>query len=150
MTQHGRRRMAEVSNRTWELERALGRTPSDEEVAEALGISIGDYLDLLATASHAVGMSNAEPAEPDLVAGGGPDPSVLYAEAEERHRLANAISRLPPRQQEVLGLYYQHECTQAEIGRLLGVSESRVCQILSDATSRLRFALGETSLRSAG
>ena len=149
MTQHGRRRMAEVNKRVWELERSLGRAPSEEEVASALGMEVGDYLDLLATASHAASMSSGEPADPDLVAGGGPDPSLLYAEAEERRRLAAAIACLPTRMQEVLGLYYQHECTQAEIGRLLGVTESRVCQILSDATSRLRFALGETSLRSA-
>jgi RNA polymerase sigma factor for flagellar operon FliA len=150
MTQYGRRRMAEVHKRTWELERALGRAPSEEEVAEALGMSVRDYQDLLVSAYHASGMANAEPADPDLVAGGGPDPSVICAESEERRRLAEAISRLPARQQEVLALYYQHECTQAEIGRLLGVTESRVCQILSDATGRLRFALGVASRRPAG
>ncbi|MFO0714209.1 MAG: sigma-70 family RNA polymerase sigma factor [Sandaracinus sp.] len=146
MTQHGRRRMAAVNKRTWELERALGRAPSDEEVAEALGIPVSDYLDLLATASHASGMTSGAECDPDLVAANGPDPQSLCAEMEERRRLAEAIAKLPTRLQEVLGLYYQHECTQAEIGRMLGVTESRVCQLLSDATSRLRFVLGEVSL----
>ena len=80
----------------------------------------------------------------------GDDHGVAVFADSERRRLAEAISRLPARQQEVLALYYQHECTQAEIGRLLGVTESRVCQILSDATGRLRFALGVASRRPAG
>jgi RNA polymerase sigma factor for flagellar operon FliA len=44
--------------------------------------------------------------------------------------------------QTVLGLYYQEECTLAEIGQIIGVTESRVCQILGEATVRLRASLG--------
>ncbi len=143
MTQHGRRRLANLHRRVAELERELGRAPTDEEVAKGLGTSVQAYLELLGTAAHARGMTSGADPDPDVFASSAPDPAALYAGAEERHRLASAISSLPSRMQEVLGLYYQHECTQAEIGRLLDVTESRVCQILGEAVARLRFVLRE-------
>jgi RNA polymerase sigma factor for flagellar operon FliA len=54
------------------------------------------------------------------------------------------MAKLTERTQHVLALYYQEECTQAEIGEILGVTESRVCQILGEATARLRAMLDET------
>ncbi|MEY4577075.1 MAG: hypothetical protein RL701_1778, partial [Pseudomonadota bacterium] len=61
-----------------------------------------------------------------------------------KRRLATAMAKLTERTQQVLGLYYQDECTQAEIGQILGVTESRVCQILGEATARLRALLDDT------
>ena len=52
--------------------------------------------------------------------------------------LSQAITTLPPRLQQVLGLYYQKECTLKEIGAVLGVTESRICQLHSQAVARLR------------
>jgi RNA polymerase sigma factor for flagellar operon FliA len=72
-------------------------------------------------------------------------PDALLADADLKQHLAEAISQLPERAQQVLGLYYQEECTQAEIGQILGVTESRVCQILGDATMRLRALMDETN-----
>jgi RNA polymerase sigma factor for flagellar operon FliA len=60
-----------------------------------------------------------------------------------KRRLALAVGKLTERTQQVLALYYQEECTQAEIGEILGVTESRVCQILGEATARLRALLDE-------
>ena len=59
--------------------------------------------------------------------------------------MAGALSKLTERNQQVLALYYQEECTQAEIGNILGVTESRVCQILGEATARLRAMLDDTN-----
>ncbi|MBN8612697.1 MAG: sigma-70 family RNA polymerase sigma factor, partial [Deltaproteobacteria bacterium] len=81
--------------------------------------------------------------DPDAFASADPDACVLYGLAEERRRLAAAIAKLAPRLQEVLGLYYQHDCTQAEIGRLLGITESRVCQLLAESVVHLRKTLRE-------
>ena len=53
----------------------------------------------------------------------------------------NSIRKLPERTQTVLALYFQEDCTQAEIGEILGVTESRVCQILGEAAARIRASL---------
>mgnify|MGYP003350023965 CR=1 FL=1 len=55
-----------------------------------------------------------------------------------------AITELPERERRVLALYYEHELTLAEIGAVLGVGESRVCQLRTQATARLRARLRET------
>ncbi len=57
--------------------------------------------------------------------------------------VAEAIETLPERLQQVLALYYQEECTLREIGAILGVGESRVCQLHSEAVHRLRAAIGK-------
>ena len=56
-------------------------------------------------------------------------------------RLRNAIAGLPERQQLILEMYYQREMTLKEIGLHVGVTESRVCQIMGEATGRLRHLL---------
>ena len=68
---------------------------------------------------------------------------------ELRQHLANAISALPERERQILALSYEEELTLAEIGQVLGVSESRVCQLRSQAISRLRSTLRETLLSGA-
>ena len=64
---------------------------------------------------------------------------------ELREHLARAIEQLPERERQILALYYEQELTLAEIGEVIGVCESRVCQLRSLALSRLRTAL-RTSL----
>jgi RNA polymerase sigma factor for flagellar operon FliA len=70
-----------------------------------------------------------------------PTPDAEFAEGDLKRQLTSAIAALPDRLKQVLALYYQEECTQAEIGEILGVTESRVCQILGEATLRLRSQL---------
>jgi len=60
---------------------------------------------------------------------------------ELREHLARAIQELPERERHIVALYYQEELTLAEIGEVIGVGESRVCQLRSQAVSRLRAAL---------
>jgi RNA polymerase sigma factor for flagellar operon FliA len=62
-------------------------------------------------------------------------------QGERRQMLADAIAELPPREQQVLALYYQEELTMKEVGAVLGVGESRVSQIHSMAVARLRASL---------
>jgi len=80
----------------------------------------------------------ADDAESSLA---GPDTALL--DNDLKRRLSAALGKLTDRTQQVLALYYQEECTQAEIGEILGVTESRVCQILGEATARLRAMLDE-------
>ncbi|MBC7106061.1 MAG: FliA/WhiG family RNA polymerase sigma factor, partial [Firmicutes bacterium] len=73
---------------------------------------------------------------------GSPDPLAAVEEAEARRLLATAVRELPERDRLVLALYYQEGLTLKEIGRVLDVSESRVCQLHGRAIARLREKLG--------
>ena len=57
--------------------------------------------------------------------------------------VVQAIESLPPKLQQILALYYQEDCTLREIGLVLGVTESRVCQLHSEAMHRLRATIGK-------
>lgn len=142
LTRHGRRQMGEVARAMRKLEAALGRAPEESEVAKELGIELDAYHKLAENLSRAPALANLGALDPDDVAGAS-DSAGEFEHRELKTQLMTAIKRLPDRTQTVLGLYYQEECTLAEIGEILGVTESRVCQILGDATGRLRAALGK-------
>ena len=146
MTQHGRRRLAVFRRVSAALEQALGRPASDEEVADAARTTVAAYREAVWQASQASAIASSAAGDPDAFESVGPDPSMVYAQAEERRRLAIAVATLPEKLQETLSLYYEHGCTQSEIGRVLGVTESRVCQLLAEAIGRLRFSLRERAV----
>ena len=75
------------------------------------------------------------------------DPSVSFEKVETRYMLADAVNRLPDRDRLVVTLYYFEGLTLAEIGRVLSVTESRVCQIHTKAVMSLRNRLMEPPLR---
>src|SRR5262249_2976026 len=68
-------------------------------------------------------------------------PDVLASRHELVRRVTNAVQHLPERLRAVMGLYYQEECSLREIGEILGVTESRVCQLHSEAVHRIRAHL---------
>jgi RNA polymerase sigma factor for flagellar operon FliA len=70
----------------------------------------------------------------------------MYQNAETRHHLTEAIDRLSERERQVVALYYVEELTMKEIGAVLGVTESRVSQVHTQAVVRLRAALGAKRL----
>lgn len=143
LTRYGRQRFGEVSKAIRELEQNLGRAPSEEEIAHALGLSIEAYGRLAENLARGPALGRLGEIDPDHVASDDADPATLYQDAELRQILIEAIARLPERTQTVLGLYYQEECTQAEIGEILGITESRVCQILGDSFARLQALLSQ-------
>ncbi len=128
----------------------LGREPTDVEVADSLGVSLKDYLQHIVDASwttvslDSVGLGNADDDAPGEVAISDPDAPEVGAELE-RHELieelAEAIRELPEREQLVLSLYYKDELTMREVSKVLGISESRVCQLHARALSRLRVSM---------
>jgi RNA polymerase sigma factor for flagellar operon FliA len=142
LTRHGRRQMGDVARAMRKLESELGRAPEEHEVAKALGLELDAYHKLAENLSRGPALANLGALDPDEVAGGHEIASD-FESRELKTQLMAAIKRLPERTQTVLGLYYQEECTLAEIGEILGVTESRVCQILGDATARLRASLGK-------
>lgn len=143
ITRHGRKRMVQVSKTIRKLQAQLGRAPEEDEIASALGIPLEEYQRVSMELARGPMLGRTGAVDPDHVDSGFDDPASLYGEAELKKRLAGAITKLPERTQTVLALYYQEECTQAEIGQILGVTESRVCQILGDAAARLRAILAK-------
>jgi RNA polymerase sigma factor for flagellar operon FliA len=79
----------------------------------------------------------------DSLPGGAASPQSEYEESCMRDAIKNAITGLPERERTVMALYYDEELNLREIGEVLGVTESRVCQIHGQALARLRTRLGE-------
>ncbi len=141
MTRHGRKRLREVTAAIGRLEQRLGRAPEGAEVAQTLGITIEEYWSLMADFASTPVLGSEEDAEGECALPETRDPVTMLEERDLREALRGAILRLPDRTQKILALYYQEECTLAEIGKIFGVSESRVCQLLGEAVSRLRVGL---------
>jgi RNA polymerase sigma factor for flagellar operon FliA len=144
-----RRKARRLEETYAELETKLGRTVSDEEVATALGISL-DELDRLASqiaVATIVSLDGEVPGEDDsrgnrimdtLVDTRHRQPEDQLAEAELREIVAAALGELAEKDRLVLTLYYYEELTLREIGKVLEVTESRVCQIHARAVMQLR------------
>lgn len=144
-----RRLRRDVDTAIASLRQKLRREPREEEIAEAMNLSLEEYERALEQLrSLEVGSIRQLDAP---VADGGSllelcvDPgegAVAELERQElREHLARAIQELPERERHIIALYYQEELTLAEIGEVIGVGESRVCQLRSLAVSRLRATL---------
>lgn len=137
------------------LEAELGRPARDEEVAATLGVDIDRFNSMLADIGQSAILSLEElmlygEEGTDLTASrNGTDPDrnpMLAAELQERKRIiAIAIDNLPEREKLVISLYYNDGLTLKEIAAVLGVTESRVCQLHSKAVVRLQGKLARHS-----
>jgi RNA polymerase sigma factor FliA len=133
------------------LESELHRAPTDAEVAAEMGISDDQFQQLLSRLSIAgvaaldEVMGTAERGETTTLADTIPDredgPVAALERSETRRMVAEIVTNLPEREKTVLSLYYYENLTLAEIGRILGVTESRVCQIHTKAVVHVRARL---------
>ena len=141
------RRYRDVVAATRRIEQSTGRSATTQQVAAELEISLDDYHRMLEEASRGQLISlDAHTEEHDgepRVAAGGPTPSNTFDYGEFRESLGSAIGQLPEREQLVLSLYYEQELNMREIGAVMSISESRVCQIHGQSMLRLRARLGE-------
>lgn len=133
------------------LESTLHRTPSDAELADELDVTdqqlqttlnqisfvgVAALDEMLATGDRGDSMTLGDTI-PDAEDG----PGAIFELQEMRHLLTEAINRMPEREKIVVSLYYYEGLTLAEIGSVLGVTESRVCQIHTKAVLQLRARL---------
>jgi len=138
------REAAEVLRR---IEQRTGRDARDTEVAKEMGISLAEYQQILAESTTARIFSFDQPEEGTVDHGAAPAASEGPLEdlqaGDFRLALAEAIAGLPGREAMVMSFYYDEELNLRGIGEILGVSESRVCQIHGQALIRLRARLVE-------
>jgi len=148
------RRARDVASAIREIEQATGRAASAQEVAARMGMPLPDYLRVLEDAARGQVLSLESHVEDNgevqVVSRGDPTPQQMLERSEFGRELANAIGQLPEREQLVLSLYYEQELNLKEIGAVLGVSESRVCQIHGQAVLRLRGRLKAFESADAG
>jgi RNA polymerase sigma factor for flagellar operon FliA len=141
-----RSRAREVQRAMHEFEAVNGRSPSDRELAEQLGIERAEldrWLQSIATTTVGpLERALAAGAEPKALSGEVPQtPSKVVEDREVRELMRNEIDKLPDREKIVLSLYYDEGLTLAQIARVLGVSESRVPQLHSKSVLHLRSRL---------
>jgi len=149
-----RSRAREIERAIAELEAKLGIAPTDEQIAEKIGITIKELEDSLTDISRS---SIAALDELWSVSGDGdqvslmdtiedpsaPDPSGALDVGDLKDRIADAIASLPEREKLVIALYYYENLTLREIGEVLGVTESRISQLHTKAVLRLRSRMQE-------
>jgi RNA polymerase sigma factor for flagellar operon FliA len=135
LTRYGRTRANQIAKTKRLLLLELNRPPYDDEVAARMGLPLGEYQRTDNEVQRRV------IAEEHEVHADEPLADAELAARELKRNLAAAISRLPERTQRVLALYYWEGMKQAPIAAILGLTESRVCQILGETMAKLRVSL---------
>jgi RNA polymerase sigma factor FliA len=151
-----RRRHKQVEAVTRDLASTLQRNPTEDEVAQKMGVEVDRWrqmmIDLrnvgLISASTRTHESEDLPA-PDFPTSPDTHPDSICAREELRELLRVALHTLPERYQRVVLLYYANELTMKEIGSMLGINESRVSQIHKAALEKMANALGQAGISSA-
>lgn len=143
-----RRNGRAIANAIKELEATLGREASDIEVSQAMDISLNEYHEMLQSSMSTQLFSFEELLDSEglNIEAGNEEESAPYSFVEDlgfQKQLAQEIDSLPEREKLVLSLYYNDELNLKEIGSVLGVSESRVSQIHSQAAMRLKARLSD-------
>jgi len=149
-----RKTMRDVETAISKLEQQLGRSPSESEVAKQLKMPIDAYYEMLDDCGghqlvyyedfHEEDSGGEHFLDRYLKDDSG-DPMQALLQSDFKDALIDAIDSLPEREKILMGLYYEQELNLKEIGAVMNVSESRVCQLHSQAVARLRASLKEQS-----
>ncbi len=150
MSRSSRKSQKDIEKAVQRVEQKLGRSPLESEIAAEMGLSLSDYQSLLGKV-RGMQLVYLE----DITRGGeegdegflerhdvsdhdGADPVELLRDQRLRSALVKAIESLPEREQYIMGMYYEHDMNLKEIAAVLGVTESRICQLHSQSIARLR------------
>lgn len=143
-----RKRSKDLSEAMVRMEERLGRPPTEDELCKELNVTKA-RLQVMVAESNNLLISLDEQRGSDDSSGAGslmdlvedmnsPDPEADLEAVELKKRLAQAIGKLPEREKLLIALYYHENMTLKEIGEVINVSESRVCQLHAQAILRLR------------
>lgn len=143
-----RRDMRRIEDAINKLQQRFGKPPSEAEIARELGMALAEYQHMLYEsrgAQLAYYDDFQKDGDEDFFdrhdADNDADPLHLLQDEHFRDALIGAIEKLPERERMLMGMHYEQEMNLREIGEVMGVSESRVCQLHSQAVARLRSAL---------
>jgi RNA polymerase sigma factor for flagellar operon FliA len=151
MSRGTRKQQREIESAVHRLEQRLGRAPAESEIAQEMGMTLPDYQEMLGKVRgtqliYLEDMSGDDGDSDYLdrhVTDEGSDPLSLLQDYRMREALVEAIKNLPEREQYVMSMYYEQDMNLKEIAAVLGVTESRVCQLHSQSIARLRVKLRE-------
>jgi RNA polymerase sigma factor for flagellar operon FliA len=146
-----RQDMRKIENAMAVLQQRLGRPPTESEVAKSLKLSLADYQEMLSEGGGHQLVYYEDFHEEDgndsfldrYAHDEDADPLRALLDTDFRQAVIDAIDALPPREKMLMGLYYEEELNLKEIGAVMGVSESRVSQLHTQAVARLRASLRE-------
>jgi RNA polymerase sigma factor for flagellar operon FliA len=144
-----RRNQRAIETAVHAVEQRTQRSASEKEVAAEMGIELAAYQQMLGDAHggqilYLDDLAGSDSGDSFVDRQAGPersDPMSALGDDRFRASLVAAIDALPEREKQVMGMYYEHDMNLKEIGAVLGVTESRVCQLHSQAVARLRVKL---------
>lgn len=145
LPRHIRQKSRQIEATISKLEQRLGRSPSEGEISKEMGLPLDGYQSMLGDVKgnqllyyeDFTDEDSSDFLERYLVNNMSDPLSLLYDEGF-RQGLIDAIDELPEREKNLMGMYYEQDMNLKEIGAVMGVSESRVCQLHSQAVARLR------------
>ena len=151
MSRGDRKHQRTIETAVHKLEQKLGRAPSETEIAAEMGMKLTEYQELLGKVRgtqlvYLEDMSGDDGDEDFLdrhMVDADANPLGRLSDRKLREALVAAIENLPQREQYVMSMYYEHDMNLKEIAAVLGVTESRVCQLHSQSIARLRTRMRE-------
>jgi RNA polymerase sigma factor for flagellar operon FliA len=148
LPRHVRQKSRQIETAIHKLEQRNGRSPSEQEISAELGLPLDQYQTMLGDVKCSQLLYYEDFSDEDsasflerYLVDGASDPLAVLEDEGFRDSLIAAIHHLPERERSMMGMYYEQDMNLKEIGAVLGVSESRVCQLHSQAVARLRAQL---------
>ncbi|MGB9715095.1 MAG: FliA/WhiG family RNA polymerase sigma factor [Thermodesulfovibrionales bacterium] len=146
-----KKKMASIENAYLEVEREKGQAPEPEEIAERLNISLDEYYKILQKSYAGITLrfedlkkscdEESPPLEENIIDPDMKTPLEIYEDNVRKELLAGLIDKLPEREKLILSLYYWDGLTMKEIGKILNITEGRICQLHNQALMRLKSSL---------
>jgi RNA polymerase sigma factor for flagellar operon FliA len=149
-----RKKIESINKARAKLEKKYGKAPDDIDVAKSMKMPLGDYYKILqyAASSNPVSLEDFKSSKSNdgtmnitecIADPKAENPLNILEEKDRKKKVAELIDSLPEKEKLVLSLYYYEELTMQEIGRVLDITESRVCQIHSQSLIKLKKKLGK-------